>query len=86
MAEAKRTHNHEEIRKWVEEHDGHPSVVESTHDKEGSGLLRIDFGKPEKSLEEIDWDEFFKIFDDNDLDFLYQDGSNNKFFKFVSRE
>ncbi|HEV3154704.1 MAG TPA: hypothetical protein VGZ02_12940 [Candidatus Baltobacteraceae bacterium] len=38
MATAQRTHDHEEIRRWVEEHDGHPAVVEGTR-----GVLRIVF-------------------------------------------
>lgn len=36
-----------------------------------------------------DWDEFFKIFDDNELAFLYQDktkeGEVSRFSKFVER-
>jgi hypothetical protein len=88
--ESKKTTDHDEIKKWVEERNGHPSVVKSTHNEEGSGLLRIDFNKPEKNLEEIDWDEFFEIFDSNNLAFLYQDkktdGETSTFFKFVVKE
>jgi hypothetical protein len=75
MAQAKSTTDHDEIRKWVEERKGRPSRVKGTtaEDEEG-GILRIDFGEPEESLEEISWDEFFEIFDDRELAFLYQDG------------
>ena len=87
MAEAKRTTNHDEIRKWVEDHGGKPSHVKATGGKNDVGLLRIDFpgfsGKD--SLEEISWDDFFKAFDENDLAFLYQDDKDSKFNKFVSR-
>ena len=54
----------------------------------GGGLLRIDFQKPDDALEEIGWDEFFKVFDDNDLEFLHQDktadGKPSRFSKFVA--
>jgi hypothetical protein len=43
-----------------------------------------------KRLEEIDWDEFFRIFDENRLAFLHQDetrdsGGTSRFNKFVER-
>jgi hypothetical protein len=47
---AKRTQDHEVIRKWVEARDGRPTVVESTWDGE-SGLLRIDFGEKEEEIQ-----------------------------------
>jgi hypothetical protein len=92
MASATATTDHKVIRKWVESRKGHPAVVRATHgDKAGnSGLLRIDFGKPEASLQEIDWDDFFETFDTHELAFLYQDktasGDESRFHKFVSRD
>lgn len=88
-ADSKTTTDHNTIKKWAEERDGKPSVVESTT-KNGGGLLRINFpGYAEDNLKEISWEEFFKIFDDNDLKFLYQeetkDGGESRFFKFVSK-
>jgi len=86
MSEAKTTTNHDEIRKWVEERKGRPAVVRT---KGKGGILRIDFGKPEDSLEEISWEQFFEIFDENDLAFLHQDktedGKTSRFSKFVSK-
>jgi len=87
---SKTTVNHDEIRKWAEEREGKPSIVKSTG-KNGGGLLRINFpGYAEDNLEEISWDEFFEIFDENNLDFLYQentkDGSTSRFFKFVNKD
>jgi hypothetical protein len=41
------------------------------------GVLRIDFiegersGGREASLEEVTWDEWFDVFDESDIDFLY---------------
>lgn len=85
-----RTIDAEEIRAWAEARDGKPAVVESTKDEDGGGMLRIDFGEKEPGLEEISWDDFFRIFDDNNLAFLYQertsDGGVSYFFKFVERD
>jgi hypothetical protein len=91
MAETHTTTDHDEIKRWVEERDGRPSRVKGTA-RQGdaeSGLLRIDFGEPEETLEEISWDEFFEVFDDRELAFLYQDdkgpGRKSYFCKLVSR-
>lgn len=87
--ESKTTKDHKKIKQWVEARDGQPAVVESTsNNSEGGGLLRINFpGYAEDNLKNISWNEFFEIFDNNDLKFLYQektkDGGESRFFKFV---
>lgn len=85
------TINHDEIRAWAEERGGTPAVVRATHNKEDSGILRIDFGEPEQNLEPVSWEEFFTIFDERGLAFLYQDetsdgGERSFFFKLVARD
>lgn len=86
MSEARTTTNHDEIRKWAEARDGHPAMVDT---KGKGGILRIDFGEPEDGLEQIEWDEFFRIFEESKLAFLYQDevksGKTSRFNKFVER-
>lgn len=86
MSSSNTTTRHEDIRKWAEARDGRPAKVD-TGGK--GGILRIDFGEPEDSLEEISWEEFFQIFDENKLAFLYQDetsdGGKSRFNKFVNR-
>jgi hypothetical protein len=83
------TTDHETIRKWVEERDGTPSMVKGTM-KEGTGLLRIDFGEQEPNLAPVSWEDFFRTFDESDLVFLYQektaDGKVSRFFKFIQRD
>ena len=87
---SKTTTNHDEIRNWVEERGGQPAKVKGT-EKGDSALLRIDYPgfSGEDTLEAISWDEFFEIFDDNDLAFLYQEetqsGKESRFSKFVNR-
>ena len=87
MSSSNTTTKHDEIRKWTEARDGHPAMVDT---KGKGGILRIDFGEPEDNLKEISWDEFFKIFDENKLAFLYQDktadGGKSRFNKFVNRD
>jgi hypothetical protein len=87
MSEAATTTDHDEIRRWAEKREGRPARVKT---KDKGGVLRIDFGEPDEELEEISWDEFFEIFDDNDLAFLHQDktasGGTSRFNKFVNRK
>jgi hypothetical protein len=90
MAKAtKTTTDHDEIRKWVEDHGGKPTTVEGTaRQGEGAGLLRIDFptGASDPPLEPISWDDFFAKFDDAGLAFIYQDDQDSTFCKFVDRK
>jgi hypothetical protein len=90
MSSAKTTTNHNEIRKWVEKRGGHPALVASTENSRGGGLLRIDYDEPggndDDRLHRISWDEFFRIFDENDLAFLYDPEGDSRFTKFVSKE
>lgn len=83
------TTDHDAIRAWAEKRGGRPSRVAATDDDSGGGILRLDFGAPEDRLEEIGWDEFFRIFEDRRLAFLYQeetDGRISRFNKFVDRD
>lgn len=91
MSSATTTTNHDEIRKWVEKRGGHPAVVAATeNDRRGSGLLRIDYDEPggneDDRLHRITWDEFFRIFDQNDIAFLHDPSSDSRFSKFVAKE
>jgi hypothetical protein len=85
---AKRTTDHEEIRRWIEERQGRPSVVEATWDGT-NGLLRVDFGDESEGLTEVSWDDFFRMFDESDVEFLYQeettDGGISHFFRFIEK-
>ncbi len=90
--ESKTTRDHDTIKEWVEARDGKPALVKGTGDNaKGSGLLRINFpGGAEESLENIPWDKFFSIFDENNVSFLYQektkDGKESRFNKFVDKD
>jgi hypothetical protein len=89
---SKTTTDHDEIRRWVEEHGGRPAAVRGTGDGDDPGVLRIDFpgGAGEEELEPISWDQWFEKFDESGLALLYQEhksnGEDSTFFKLVSRE
>lgn len=76
------TADHSEIQRWITEHGGKPALV-------SGGILRVDFREREAGFEEISWDEFFKIFDEHSLEFVYEDVPpelpGGRTFKFVAR-
>lgn len=85
------TTDHGVIRAWAEARGGRPATVSGTADSDqGGGVLRIEFDASEERLDDADWDEFFKVFDDRGLAFVYQeqtsDGETSRFNKLVSRD
>jgi hypothetical protein len=88
------TTDHDVIRAWAEARGGAPAAVDTTGDEPGhepdAGLLRIEFRDDDGRLDEVDWEPFFRTFDDRSLAFVYQektsDGSVSRFSKFVSRD
>jgi hypothetical protein len=90
-SETRTTTDHDEIRRWVEEHDGIPVSVRGTGDGNDPGVLRIDSpgGAGQDRLEQVSWDEWFATFEDRGLAFLYQErkasGEDSTFFKLLSR-
>ena len=85
---ATRTIDHEEIKQWIEERGGRPSVVVSTRSN-ATGMLRIDFGEQDQDAEQISWEDFFRVFEEYDLAFIYEeetsDGQTSLSYKFVTR-
>ncbi len=81
------TRNHEVIKQWAEARDAKPATVPGTEHGDHLGVLRFNFpGYGGQDLEEVDWDKWFKTFDDRDLVFLYQEhlknGNQSNFFRF----
>ncbi|CUH39610.1 hypothetical protein JSE7799_02337 [Jannaschia seosinensis] len=83
MSSAHPETDHDRIREWAESHGGRPAKVET--EGEG-GILRLDFQEPDEDLIEIDWTEFFEIFEDRKLALLLPEGRDSRFNKFVSRD
>jgi len=84
--------DHDEIRQWAEERGARPSAVQRTHTDDNVGIIRLDFPgySGEDSLEEIEWDEWFDKFDDNNLALIIQDetsgGDKSNFNKIINRD
>jgi hypothetical protein len=91
-AKATTTMDHDEIRRWAEERGAKPACVRNTGDRNDVGILRLDFPgySGEQSLEPIEWDLWFKKFDEQGLALLHQettaDGQKSNFNKLVTRE
>ena len=88
---SKTTTDLKKIQEWAEERNGKPVKVKGTGGK-NDGLLRIDFPgySGGDTMEEISLDEWYKIFKENDLQFLYQEetsgGKESRFFKLINKE
>lgn len=85
---AKTTTNHDEIRQFIESRGGKPAVVRGTSDTGGQAVLKIDLMGDER-LEHPGWDEFFQLFDKNNLALRYKEnsveGKSANMFEFVPR-
>ena len=87
MSAAEKITDHNNIHAWADERGGKPAMVRDS--KGPGGILRFEFQDPDDKLEPIEWDEFFKIFDEHKLALLEQEetasGATSRFAKFVSR-
>lgn len=84
------TTDHETIRRWIEERGSTAArVIEPAGDDPGS-LAVVPEGTDDESVEEITWEEFFRIFEEENLAFVYQtarDDPNERWFcRFIDRE
>jgi hypothetical protein len=84
------TTDHDVIRAWAEARGGSPASAAGDQGESDAGLLRIEFRDDSGKLEDVDWEPFFKTFDDRKLAFVYQEntssGEISRFNRFVSRE
>lgn len=90
---SKMTRNHDEIRKWAQEHGAIPCEVAGMDRNGDASVLRFEFSNaPNRSgnVKEVSWDEFFTKFDQNNLQLLYQDqsgdGARSNFNKIIRAE
>lgn len=90
MSDSATTTDHRTIKQWTEQRKGRPATVRATEQDGHAGILRIDFGPQDEGLEEIEWEEFFRKFEESKLAFLYQertgDGKLSRFHKFLRRD
>lgn len=88
----KATVDHSIIRNWIEAHKGKPAVID------GKRGLRIDFPgnfdevflSEARSTDDVSWDVFFKVFEENNLAFMYMIEGNDTdptvTYRFINRD
>jgi hypothetical protein len=69
----KRTTDHEEIRKVIEEHSGKPAMIIGSANENGEGVLAISFNELLPNTSIIGWQEFFDVFEKNKFRFRYEE-------------
>ena len=85
MASSKTTTDRDTIRQWTEQHDGVPARIANAN----PDVLRIHFpdaSDDDDSFEQIEWDEWFAVFEERKLAFLYSTDDESTFNKLVSRD
>ncbi|MGA3038858.1 MAG: hypothetical protein ABSE64_15445 [Vulcanimicrobiaceae bacterium] len=71
------TRDHEVIRKWAKDRGAQPACNVRS-DNTDTGVLRLYFSEQQgRPLRRIDWDEWFRAFDERELCFVYQDTSDD---------
>ncbi|WP_280276445.1 hypothetical protein [Nocardia wallacei] len=78
------------IRSWAEHRGARPAVASDPGRPEGPEPLRINFpGYREDGLREVSWDEWFRLFDDRELAFVFREqtaeGGPSSFYRLDSR-
>ncbi|QQG43859.1 MAG: hypothetical protein HYW86_03200 [Candidatus Roizmanbacteria bacterium] len=83
------TRNHKEIKNWVQDRNGIPTVIKDEEIINEEDRLSFDFlnnGRNDR-LEKITWTDFFRKFDSECLALVYEDkifkGEESHRFKFI---
>ena len=85
------TGEHDVIRHWAGDRHAQPATVPGTEHEGRPGVLVFDFpGYGGENLSHIDWEEWFRSFDDRKLRFIFQehlrDGRQSNFFQLENPE
>lgn len=84
------TRSHEVICQWAKERDARPATVSGTEHDDRAGVLRFNFPGFHEGLQEIEWDDWFRSFDERQLVFLFQEhragGGTSNFFRLDNPE
>lgn len=75
------------IRDWAEQRNGKPALLKQKDDTGRAGeMLKIVFpGDENKDLDLISWEQFFIIFEENNLKFLFIDEDEKQFYRMANR-
>jgi hypothetical protein len=79
--------DHDTIRHWAEQRGATPSCVKGTGSRSDPGIIRLDFAgyTVEDTLAPIEWDAWFRKFEDSGLALIVDDRKPN-FNTLVSRD
>lgn len=89
--------SNEEIKNWVESHEGTPAIIDDPEIIQDNIGIRIDWkGKKDEGMlsgernitRDITWEEFFSIMKNKDLVFMYSDSPDVNLtwaYKFVNK-
>lgn len=86
MPSATKTTNHQTIRRWAEERDGHPATLAVTREGDEARILRLDFGSA--GLERSSWERFFETLAQSQhasYQHETESGQASRFFKLLRR-
>ncbi|BCB75930.1 hypothetical protein GCM10022251_55120 [Phytohabitans flavus] len=81
------TSSREVIQQWADRRDAAPATITGTGPEDRAGVLTFDFplGNSGSRLRRISWDDWFRSFDERNLNFMYQeersDGRQSNFFR-----
>jgi hypothetical protein len=75
------------IKSWAEKRGGKPALLQQKDDTGRAGdMLKIIFpDENSKKYELLSWDQFFTIFEENNLKFLFIDEDEKQFYRLVNR-
>lgn len=92
MKDTVSTINHNEIKNWAEERKGTPASLKEPSAEASNLILRIlfDHEKNVDQVKNISWEQFFKLFEQHQLAFVYKHenfgGKNSNAHRFVFRD
>lgn len=75
----KYTIDNDEIRAWMEERNGRPVLLKGVDEdgEESPDMLHISFDPKDTNMQEMEWEEFFERFDNENLALVYDDAEPN---------
>ncbi|NTV31490.1 hypothetical protein HGA91_05955 [candidate division WWE3 bacterium] len=92
------TTDHAKVREWAQQNNAKPQLIDSPHSYGDKIGIRLDFPgrlddadlSMKKTVKDITWEEFFKLFDELGLAMEYADTTHAveaiNFYRFVKRE
>jgi hypothetical protein len=88
--DAHATTDHEKIRRWTEQHGGHPAKVsdKASGNRAATELLYVNFpGTTERPpyIEQVSWNEWFALFENHGLAFRVPDSEDAITYQLVPR-